>query len=335
MANKIIKITRKIEKNIKRLPLFFAKSIMRLLPVCGKIPLSKIDLFISSLYKGQLPQRAAAMTYQILMALIPMLLAVFSITSFFNEDIRTQLMDFIEILVPQYVWPAVSDIISGVIMNQSEMLFYLSFGTGIFFSTRMISSLLSYLNNTYLKTKKHSFHRNLLISFMLSLSAYALIILSVVVFAAVSYAVNWGNAHFFHSQIIYKYGILMFRWLFLFVMIYIFISALFYFAYADKKFFRFFSAGSAFSTGLFVILLYALKMYFQYFHNYNLLYGSLGALFAVLFCINWMCTVLLIGFELNVCFYHKDIPSEISSSIKNLFNQARAFLHKLNNKNTQ
>jgi membrane protein len=160
----------------------------------------------------------------------------------------------------------------------------------------------------------------------MSAFAYTMIILSITVFAAISYVVNWSNAKFFHSQTVYKYGILAFKWVFLFAAVYMFISALFYFANADKKYFRFFSAGSTLSTGLLVILIYALKLYFQYFHNYNLIYGSLGALFAVLFCINWMCTVLLIGFELNVTINSGGIKNDIASSIKNLFDKARGLL---------
>jgi membrane protein len=160
----------------------------------------------------------------------------------------------------------------------------------------------------------------------MSIAAYAMIILSITVFAAISYAVNWGNAKFFHSQTFYKYGILTFKWVFLFAAIYMFTSALFYFANADKKYFRFFSAGSALSTALLVILIYMLKLYFQYFHNYNLIYGSLGALFAVLFCINWMCTVLLIGFELNATIYSGGIKNDITSSIRKIFDKARELL---------
>jgi uncharacterized BrkB/YihY/UPF0761 family membrane protein len=151
----------------------------------------------------------------------------------------------------------------------------------------------------------------------------------VAVFIAVSYALNWGNSNFLHSQAAGIYGILLFKWIFLFGAVYIFISALFYFAYADKKFFKFFSTGSALSTALFVILIYALKVYFQYFNNYNLIYGSLGALFALLFCINWMCNALLLGFELNISIYNPDTKDDIAASIKNFFDKAQGFIQNL------
>jgi uncharacterized BrkB/YihY/UPF0761 family membrane protein len=145
----------------------------------------------------------------------------------------------------------------------------------------------------------------------------------------VSYALNWGNSNFLHSQAAGIYGILLFKWFFLFGAAYIFISALFYFAYADKRFFKFFSTGSALSTVLFVILIYVLKVYFQYFNNYNLIYGSLGALFALLFCINWMCTALLLGFELNISIYNPDTKDDIAASIKIFFDKAQSFIQNI------
>ena len=49
-----------------------------------------------------------------------------------------------------------------------------------------------------------------------------------------------------------------------------------------------------------VLLLWVLNVYFSNFSNYNLIYGSLGALFAIMLWINWSSLIFLIGFDLNV-----------------------------------
>ncbi|MDR0734265.1 MAG: YihY/virulence factor BrkB family protein [Elusimicrobiota bacterium] len=316
-------------KKLKKIFVFFITGLISVLPGSAKINYVKITAFAESVYDGKFSQRANAMTYQILIALIPMLLALFSITSLFDENFRLQMLDFAELAVPDYVWPAVSDVISGVMLNQNKTLFYSALGTGLFFSTKMIYSVFGYLNDSRQKTKQHNFIIKILLSIVMSAAAYAAVISSVAVFIAVSYAINWSNSNFLHSQAAGIYGILLFKWFFLFGTVYIFISALFYFAYADKRFFKFFSTGSGLSTALFVVLIYALKVYFQYFNNYNLIYGSLGALFALLFCINWMCTALLFGFELNISIYRQNITDELASSVKKLFDKAQKFLQDL------
>jgi membrane protein len=333
MTKKIKKFAQKIRtsarQKFKKIFVAFALRLIKILPGGKLLNYSKITLFIESVYEGKFSQRANAMTYQILIALIPMLLALFSITSLLNENIRVQMLALMRDLAPEYVWPAVSDVVSGVMLNQSKTLFYSALGTGLFFSTKMIYSVFTYLNDSRQKTKKHNFFMNILLSLVMSVAAYAAIISCAAVFVAVSYAINWGNAQFLHLQAAQIYAMLLFKWVFLFGAIYMFISTLFYFAYADKKFFKFFSAGSALSTALFVILIYALKIYFQYFNNYNLIYGSLGALFAILFCINWMCTALLVGFELNISIYNPDIKDDIAASIKNFFDKAQSFIQNI------
>ena len=85
-----------------------------------------------------------------------------------------------------------------------------------------------------------------------------------------------------------------------FILMYLLLSALFYFAPYKKKYFKFFSAGSTFSTIMLVVLLKGLNYYFANFTSYNLVYGSIGAILLILIWINWSCVTVLIGFDLNV-----------------------------------
>ena len=49
-----------------------------------------------------------------------------------------------------------------------------------------------------------------------------------------------------------------------------------------------------------MLLLWIINLYFSNFDNYNLIYGSLGAIFAILLWINWSSTIFLICYDLNV-----------------------------------
>ena len=285
------------------------------LPGFERVPFFTVmKFFIESLVKGILFQRAAAMAYRIFIAVIPMMMALFAAISFLNESIRIQLMEFIETLVPDYTLPAVSNVIYGVLMTQNGMLFYTSFGIGLYLSILMMNAIITSLNITYFKIQMRSLPRQLLVSTIMVIVFFLAIIVAVSIFVGASYVFHRIEAELFGSSSLFKYVIATFKWVFLFIVAYLFFSALFYFAPVNKKYFRFFSAGSTLTTITLIILLYALNFYFYYFPTYNLIYGSLGALFGIIISIYWSCIVVLIGFDLNISiFIAKQKASEIGA----------------------
>lgn len=291
----------KKNKNFRKFNIYLKRLV---LPGFEGIPfLEVMRFFIESLVKGILFQRAAAMTYRIFIALIPMLMALFAAISFLDESIRIQLMDFIHSMVPEYTWPAISNVISGVVMKQNGLLLYSSIGIGLYLSVISMNSVVTSLNITYFKIQTRSILRQFLVCIVMILVLFLIIILAVAIFIGASFAINYINSHIFKSTILYTYGIKIFKWVFLFILAYLLLSLLFYFAPVNKKYFRFFSAGSTLSTIMLIILLYALNFYFYWFPTYNLIYGSIGALFAIMLWLYWSSIMILIGFDLNVSIF--------------------------------
>jgi len=296
-------IVRKASQNnrLRRIYKFFNKLV---LPGFQGVPfLEVMRFFIESLFKGILFQRAAAMTYRLFISIIPLLMALFAAISFLDESIRLELLDLIQSMVPDYTWPAVSGIISGVIMKQNGALLYSSFGIGIYLTLLSLNSIVATLNITYFKIQTRNLFQQLLVSMILLIVIGVLIILGIGIFIGASYTLNYINNNVEVPPAIYSFSIAAIKWILLAVLAYISISSLFYVAPLNKKNFKFFSAGSTFSTVMLIILLYALNYYFYYFPTYNLIYGSIGALFAILLWIYWSSTIILIGFDLNVSIY--------------------------------
>jgi len=75
----------------------------------------------------------------------------------------------------------------------------------------------------------------------------------------------------------------------------------FYGQQKDKELnkYRFISPGSLLATILFVVGGLLLKMYFENFSRYNLLYGSIGSLIILMIWLYYNAIILLVGFELN------------------------------------
>lgn len=279
-------------------------SRLLILPGFEKVPLYDVmKFFIESLIKGQLFQRTAALTYHIFIALIPILMALFSFISFLGESVRRSLYTFLESIVPDYVWPALADVIQGVVMRQNGTLFSFSFLLGLWLSYFCVNAIVNILNTTYFDIQKRNFFRQTLINIGLLFSAILIIISIVVIFSLRVPMLQYITAHITLPAAFTTTFVLILKWLLIFMLIYTMVSAFYYFAPINKKYFRYFSAGSTFCSVFMVLLLWVMDIYFSNFSNYNLLYGSIGALFAILLCIYWNCFIFLLGFDLNVSIY--------------------------------
>lgn len=307
MLLNINRIRRKIKEwgqDFQKVPVLgklIKKSKTLVLPGFQHIPLYDVmDYFFQSMGKGILFQRAAALTYRIFIALIPMIIALFSIIAYLGDNVQHTLLTLFQSIVPVYAWPAVGDVITQVITQQNGTLSSLMLVFGIYFAMLCCNGLLAALNISYFNEQKRSFVKQLLLSFVIMMIAFFIIIvvLGLLIYSSVLF--NHIQSHIAAPSEIYFYLIHGVKWILIFASLYFLVSILYYLAPVNKKNYRFFSAGSSICTILMVLILWILNVYFSNFTNYNLIYGSLGALFAILLWINWSSLVLLIGFDLNV-----------------------------------
>lgn len=281
---------------------FIRRSRKITLPGFQHMPLYDVMRFyFESLGKGIIFQRAAALTYRVFIALLPMILALFSFISYLGDNVQNALLSLIESIMPVYAWPVVSNMITEVITIQNGTLSSFMLVVGIYFTIICTNGLLVAMNTAYFEEEKRNFFKQLWMSFVLMVIFFFVIVIVVMLFITASVAMNYVHRHFtMTSDKGYFYLIHGLKWVMTYVSIYFLVSILYYIAPVQKKYYRFFSAGSSACTILMVLLLWVLNIYFSNFTNYNLIYGSLGALFAVLLWINWSSVILLIGYDLNV-----------------------------------
>ncbi len=269
-----------------------------------QMPLYDVMRFYTmSLGKGIIFQRAAALTYRVFIALIPMIIALFSAIAFLGNNVQTVLLDFLQSLFPTYAWPAIENVVTDVITRQNGTLSSLMLFFGIYFTVLCMNGILVALNTSFLQEKRRNFIKQLGMSFVLMFIFFITIVTVVLLFILSAALVNRLHHRLMGESpnVLYYYAIHGIKWLLTFGAIYFMVSVTYHIASGEKKSrYRFFSAGSTTCTLLMVVLLWGLNVYFSNFSSYNLIYGSLGALFAILLWLNWSSLVLLIGYELNV-----------------------------------
>lgn len=290
--------------DLERIPFigkFVHKSKTMTLPGLQKVPLYDVLRFFSkSLSKGVVFQRAAAVTYRIFVAIIPMVIALFSAIAFFGIDFQMSLIDLLESVVPAYAWPAVSGMITDVVMRQNGTLSSFMLIIGIYFTIVCINGILVAMTSSYFNDEKRKLVNQILLSAGLMLLTFVIIVVVAAAFIVASLTVNYFHTHLVDNPNLYSFAVHFTKWILVYAAIYFLISIFYYLAPVKRGDYKFFSAGSSTCTILLVILLWLINIYFSNFTNYNLIYGSLGALFAILLWINWSATIFLICYELNV-----------------------------------
>lgn len=271
------------------------------LPGLQHVPLYDVmDFFFQSMGKGVIFQRAAAITYRFFVALIPMLIALFSAISYMGEGVQMALLGFVESLVPEFVWPVISDMITELITRQNGTLSSLMLIFGMYFTIVSVNSLLVAMNTSYFNEEKRNILKQIGLSFVIMFIGFFVIVLVLVLFIMASVILKHIHTQISGSARGYFWAIHGAKWVLTYAAIYFFVSTIYYLGPVKKDNYKFFSAGSSTCTILMVLLLWVLNFYFSNFTNYNLIYGSLGAIFAILLWINWTSVVLLICFDLNV-----------------------------------
>ncbi|MCR4680616.1 MAG: YihY/virulence factor BrkB family protein [Bacteroidales bacterium] len=273
------------------------------LPGFQQVPLyDAMRFYIESLGKGIIFQRAAALTYRVFIALVPMIISLFSAISFLGNEIQQVVLDFVQSIVPQYAWGAVSDVVMDVVTGHHGTLSLLMLFFGVYFSIICMNGVLVALNTAYFDDHNRNFIKQIGFSVLLMFVFFLAILVVAMLFILSSVLIKQV-----HQQLLgdssgrgYFFVIHAVKWILIYAALYFLVSFTYYIAPVDKKNYQFFSPGSITCTVLLVLLLWILNMYFSNFSNYNVIYGSLGALFAVLLWINWSSVVLIIGYDLNV-----------------------------------
>jgi len=95
------------------------------------------------------------------------------------------------------------------------------------------------------------------------------------------------------------FGIVLAKYVFFVIMIYLATATLYYFGTKEGKNSKFFSIGALFTTLLIMLTSFLFGLYIENFSQYNELYGSIGALLILLFYLWLNANIILLGFELN------------------------------------
>jgi membrane protein len=162
-------------------------------------------------------------------------------------------------------------------------------------------------NNTYHAIDARPALKQRGISFVLVLIFTILIVTAIGFIIGGKVLVNYLEYKQLVDNSIGVWALVVGKWITVMALMFMAISFIYYLAPANQKYYKFISAGSTLATLMSLLLIVGFDAYISNFTHYNVLYGSIGTLIAMMVFLYFNSMVLLIGFELNVSIYQARI----------------------------
>ncbi|RZS96767.1 YihY/virulence factor BrkB family protein [Cecembia calidifontis] len=261
-------------------------------------------IFLEQLRKDDLNERAGAMAFSFTVAMFPLLLFLLNMIpyiGYFFPNVTTQnILLFIGDLIPASIYQEAESTIMDIVSKPRQSLLSIGFFLALFLSTNGVVSMMNAFNAVY-RTKEN---RSFLTTRLIAVSIVMVLVLAicgavVVMILGSSILYNISEWKIVSSNL-YYYLLTIFRFIVLLGLFTLATAYIFRFAPAVHDKWKFFSAGSITAGFLINFSFYLFTFYLNNFGTYNKLYGSIGAMIAVMLWLFITSLIILICFEINV-----------------------------------
>ena len=271
--------------------------------IVGKHKTSLYDLlkiFLISLTKDDILERAKAITYNFTLAIFPGIIFLFTLIPYIPiPNLQDTIMSFFEELdltMIEQVRSTVEDIIS---KPRGDLL---SFGVifAVYLATNGMLSLITNFNYFYKTKFTRGFFKNYLVAFVLTILLILILSLAMGLLIGGQIVLNFLLDIGILNQDFLFVMIITLRFLILFIIFQLMISIIYYLGPSVEDRWHFMNTGSVIATLLCIGSSYLFSYYLTNFASYNKFYGSIGAVIAFMIWLYLLSVILLLGFVINV-----------------------------------
>ena len=259
--------------------------------------------FFEQLRKTSLTERASSISFNIVMAIPPTLIFIFTLIPYLpiSKQFIEELFSLIRDVIP-------GEKNNAVIINflrdfiDSPRNELLSFGLllAIFFSSNAMMGVLRAFDKNYPGFNKRKMLGKRKVAIQLTIIVFVLIFICILLLIAQSEVLEWlGIENATWLGIIDNA-----RWLILILLTYYIVSFIYRHGPSVAKKWPLLTPGAVFATTLMIVATALVSYWVNHFSNYNKVYGSIGAIFILMSLIYANSLAVLMGFELNVTLSH-------------------------------
>jgi membrane protein len=275
-------------------------------------------IFLEQMRKDELTEKAGAVAFSFTIAMFPLILFLLNIIPyigwFFPTVTTHNILLFIEDILPQSIYMEAESTIMDIVSKPRQSLLSLGFFLALFLSTNGVVSLMNAFNAVYRTKENRSFWATRLIAvaiiFILVLAICGAVLIMIGGSSILYMVSEWEMV----SSNLYYYMLTFFRFIVL-LSVFMFATAfIFRFAPAVHEKWRFFSLGSVTGGMLITLGFYLFTYYLNNFATYNKLYGSIGAMIAIMLWLFITSLIILVSFEINVSLDKAAMRKYVSQS---------------------
>lgn len=255
--------------------------------------------FLRQLKKTSLTERAAGISFNIVMAIPPTLIFIFTLIPYLpiSKQFINQMFALIRDVVPgEKNNAAIITFLRDFLNKPRNGL--LSFGLllAILFSSNAMMGVLRSFDKNYPGFSKRKMLNKRKVALQLTLICFFLVFLCILLLVAQSVVLKWLGVKGVGVRSIIENV----RWILIILLTFYIVSHIYRHGPAVARKWPLVTPGSLFATTLMILATALVTYYVNHFSNYNKLYGSIGAIFVLMSLIYANSLALLMGFELNV-----------------------------------
>jgi len=270
-----------------------------------------INFFIRQIKKTSLTERAAAVSYNFIMAIPPICLFLFTLIPHL-PFIKKRALEF-------QVNKLITDIIPAREHNKNLISFVngflehpriglLSFGfiLLLFFGSNGMMGIMRSFNKNYMGAKQRTGLKKRWIAIRLTLLIMSLLLACILLLIMQGLVFKWLGV----TNATVRNLIDLLRWVLIISLIFYSIAFIYKYAPDINKKWRLASPGSILATSLSIIGTIGFSLFVNNFGKYDALYGSIGTVIVIMSLIYINSLILLVGYELNVSIHSLQIIAE-------------------------
>ncbi|MEX1188516.1 MAG: YihY/virulence factor BrkB family protein [Bacteroidia bacterium] len=261
--------------------------------------------FKESLTSSRISMRAAAVSFNFFMAIFPGIIFLFTLTAYLPIDnFEARLLNALQQVLPPASFMAVQNTILDIVSQQRGGLLSIGVLVALFYAVSGVQSIISSFNASDVTSDNRPGWKVLLVSLLLTIVIVILLVLAISLMIFTNLALEFLISRELITYGINYFFILVGKWIIFYSLILFSVSFLYYLGPPSASRTKFISIGSLATSFLMMLLILGFAFFVKNFGTYNTIYGSVGALIAVLVLINLNAIVLLAGFEFNVGVKH-------------------------------
>lgn len=276
-----------------------------------------IKFFLKETKDTSLGDRAAAISFNFLLAIPPFFIFLFTLVPFIPmKNVEATLYDLALDLTPNYnIYLIIRDMIHDFLYTHRNGLLSIAFLAGFFYSSNGVMGIMRSFNKSKPGFRQRKWWQNRIMALQLTAILVLLLLITVSLIIAQGTILRYIFNELNIENTFVRSIIDIARWV-LIILLFFFINSFIYrFGPATTKRWKFITAGATFSTVFMILVTLGFSYFVNNFGAYNKIYGSIGTILILMLWIYFNSFILLVGFELNASIRTlKEMAKEEESS---------------------